>query len=292
MLPPSSCFCDLRFSPQALSLTLWSLARLGHPPPSSWLSKFQAATSAACTSSPEGLPPRALTTTLAGLALLGPAAAGKVQQLDPNWVAVLLEWNRTFLKRYRAQELSQVVASLARLNPLGVSSKWKSDFLSACLTLMTQPVAAAATGGGGSPDVTRCDFTPTQLATLLWSLAVLQVAPAKSWLAVALEVLQPQLGSLTLQSKCGLVWSLTVLQPEVPRVWWKQLLDVAFQQGLPEQPTACAQVLFCISSLDNEYLQVRWGEKHNGFRFRISGPQRARIRSANHLGLCSLFVGK
>jgi hypothetical protein len=88
---------------------------------------------------------------------------------------------------------------------------------------------------------------------------VLRRPPPPAWLSAALSNLQPGLGRLYPQQLAGLAWALMVLRVAVPAGWWGAFLDACFAGGLVADAGLCAQVLFCVSSLDDPALQVRGG---------------------------------
>jgi hypothetical protein len=111
-------------------------------------------------------------------------------------------------------------------------------------------------------------FSVSQLASVLWSLAVLgrssEPLPMSQQLQVlvGLQALAASSNGTGLKQlgpagRSALAWSLASLRVAPSKQWLAQYLSAAFDGGLASDQLRCANVLFCIASVDFEYL-VEW----------------------------------
>jgi hypothetical protein len=104
------------------------------------------------------------------------------------------------------------------------------------------------------------------------SLALLRRPPPPDWLAAALGALAPSLRRLPPSARNGLIWSLSTLSASPGPAWLGEFMAAAFEGGLAEDEAACANVLFCVSALDMDFLAVGgagWGDRLGRRRPRI-----------------------
>jgi hypothetical protein len=111
-------------------------------------------------------------------------------------------------------------------------------------------------------------FSVSQLASVLWSLAVLGRSSEPLPMSQQLQVLVglqalaaasngTGLKQLGPAGRSALAWSLASLGVTPSKPWLAQYLSAAFEGGLASDQLRCANVLFCIASVDFEYL-VEW----------------------------------
>lgn len=113
-------------------------------------------------------------------------------------------------------------------------------------------------------------FTVHQLNNVIWSLALIKrssealLTSQQLQLMVLLQALAAAghgqgLRQLGPNGRSGLAWALANLSMVPTRPWLQQFLAACFECGLAEDRVRCANVLFCIASVDYEYL-VEWLE--------------------------------
>lgn len=192
---------------------------------------------------PQAASPQAFSTCLAALAKLK-------APLDRIWLSAALETSTQQLPAYTAWQLTNTAWACASLNAKP-SAAWMRAFLK----------AFARQADAGSLSV-------QQLASVLWSLAVLgrssELMPMSQQLQVlvGLQALAAAgngggLKQLGPAGRSALAWSLASLRVTPSKQWLGQYLSAAFEGGLASDQLRCANVLFCIASVDFEYL-VEW----------------------------------
>eukprot|EP00775_Hariotina_reticulata_P011605 gene11605-11749_t len=228
-------------SSQALSTTLWALARLQHCPGASWseslldaLHNDDLAVAAQ---------PQALSSCLASFARLKLPA-------DPGKMGTLLSRSAAHLESFSPWQLTDMIWACASMT-IRPDAAWTKKFLSVTAKLADNE-----------------KFTVNQLTSVLWSLAVLRDTrtelPMSQQLQiqVLLQALAAASGGRGLQQLgaggcSGLAWSLAALGVGPSKPWLSSYLTVAFAGGLAEDQLRCANVLFSVASLDFDFL-VEW----------------------------------
>ncbi|KAF6265486.1 hypothetical protein COO60DRAFT_958686 [Scenedesmus sp. NREL 46B-D3] len=225
---------------QSLSSMVWAVSRLAPQPPQPWLEAFLQALQ---DDKSLAASPQAFSTCLAALAKLNAPP-------DKAWLSSALEASVTQLPACTPWQLTNIAWACASLNARP-SAAWTRGFLKAFARLADAGSLSAA-----------------QLASVLWSLAVLgrssEALPASQQLQVlvGLQALAAAANGTGLRQlgpagRSALAWALASLGVTPSKQWLGRYLSAAFEGGLASDQLRCANALFCIASVDFEYL-VEW----------------------------------
>jgi len=196
--------------PQALSNTLWALAKLRSPPPADWLDLYLARSATQLRDSA----PQALANTGWALATLGPT-----QRPPAAWRAAFLDATAAAAPYSPPASLAQAAWAAARLR-LAPGQDWGRVVQDASLSRLSH-------------------FKPQDLANTSWALASLQLRPSLAWMDAMLKAVQASMRQFSAAELGSVIWSLAVLGYHPGEGPMRAML-AAFAERMP---TAKAQTL-------------------------------------------------
>jgi len=221
-----------RYSAQDLASVVYGLARLGHQPSEAWLagvlSRFREAASVAGANAPS------FVKLIWGLATMEARPSF-------NWMAAFLGEARARIDGLRARELATLVWASAKLghtpDPLFADSWYRCatraapNFTPAALV---EAIAGAARCRLGAPGAAPAKWvaamlartrellpqlSATQQARLLWSFAVLRVAPDELWMDAYMEASEASVATAPTEALVDAAWAFARLRYQPSEAW-------------------------------------------------------------------------
>lgn len=208
--------------PQGLANVMWALVKLEVKPETDFICQYLHT----C------LDKQVWLQSPSGAMTLGALARGGFST-PSDWLEAYLAGVEKVLDTYTLQELSTTIWALARWSHRPTTS-WATTFFKAC--------SARLSAGGYCSAV--------DLSNMIWSLAVLRLPPEQEFTHVFFTASQHLLASYPTAALSSTAWALTALQVRPPAPWWRAYLSQVFDQLLPADDIAFANVMFCAAMLD------------------------------------------